>query len=65
MTAVVPATSKTKRPSLPVVMLGSTPMMAWNLRIDVLNLPDLDPYAFWITFIGCALLAAGAGFRGI
>lgn len=35
------------------------------LRIDVLNLPDIDQYSFWITFLGGAILAIGAYFKGI
>jgi hypothetical protein len=35
------------------------------LHIDVLNLPDIAPYAFWITLAGGVVLAAGAAFRGV
>ena len=35
------------------------------LHIDVLNLPSIDQYAYWITFLGGVVLAAGAAFRGI
>lgn len=35
------------------------------LHIDVLNLPDIRPYAYWITLTGGVLLAAGAAFRQI
>jgi hypothetical protein len=35
------------------------------LRLDVLNLPEIADNAYWITFIGGVILAAGAAFRGI
>jgi hypothetical protein len=35
------------------------------LRIDVLNLPEIAAYSYWITFLGGVVLAAGAAFRGI
>lgn len=35
------------------------------LHIDVLNLPEIASYAYWITLIGGVVLAAGAAFRGV
>lgn len=35
------------------------------LHIGVLNLPSIDQYTYWITFMGGVVLAAGAAFRGI
>ena len=35
------------------------------LRLDVLNLPEIADNAYWITFAGGVVLAAGAAFRGI
>lgn len=35
------------------------------LHIDVLNLPDIAPYSFWITLAGGLVLAAGAALRGV
>lgn len=35
------------------------------LHVDILNLPDIAPYAFWITLAGGVVLAAGAAFRGV
>ena len=35
------------------------------LRLDVLNLPEIADNAYWITFFGGVVLAAGAAFRGI
>jgi hypothetical protein len=35
------------------------------LHIDVLNLPDIAAYAFWITLAGGIVLAVGAAFRGV
>lgn len=54
------------RPSTSTFVVGVVLLLVGALlRIDVLTLSELDPYAFWLTFIGGAVLAAGAAFRGI
>jgi hypothetical protein len=35
------------------------------LHIDVLNLPEIAGYAYWITFLGGVVLAMGAAFRRV
>jgi hypothetical protein len=40
-------------------------VIGFLLRIDVLNLPEIDAYSYWITLTGGIVLAAGAAFRGI
>jgi hypothetical protein len=40
-------------------------IIGFLLRIDVLNLPEITGYSYWITLLGGVVLAAGAAFRAI
>jgi hypothetical protein len=56
---LTPPTSATFAVGVALLIIGVL------LHIDILNLPDLRPYAYWITFAGGVILAAGAAFRQI